>query len=551
MSDDFVFRSVRRPDRRRRTVAWRLLKWAIVVAIVALVVVIGLLVRKAATALEPVDIQTLVLNDMDPDAPQDDVEGTSTTLVVGVDRRAVQPESIASSTADPRGAALALQVSLLQTSPAREGTVVINFPADLQVRPPGLLDIGTTRLDQVQALGGPDALVATIQDLTQMPIDHYVEIDLAGVVGVVDAVGGVDVCLDEVTLGPEPGASTEPASDAGTASPSPAAGAATVPGTAGPAGATASDGPAAATSGPADTASPADTTSPADTATSGGTPAATPDAAGTAPSSAPEAPADGQSAGCQLLDGAAAAGFLSSRADANQPLAVQRQRIAEQHYLIAQVLDRMRLTSVLRNPFRVNDELDALPEAVASDVDPGLRGMFEVAGDIADFDPDELIVRVVPSYRRSEGGDTLVYVDQATTLFQAVREGEDLTGVGVTTSDELGPEDVTVVVVNGVGTPGLAGSAQSYLSSRGFTVACAVNPSDLDPRADFDESQENVVLQYLASDAVLAELVVEALGSIPVEELEVEAMPPQPDNPECVFDDGPANVVMTVGSTWE
>ena len=70
-------------------------------------------------------------------------------------------------------------------------------------------------------------------------------------------------------------------------------------------------------------------------------------------------------------------------------------------------------------------------------------------------------------------------------------------------------------------------------------------------RSDFDDSQENVVLQYLASDAVLAELVVEALGSIPVEELEVEAMPPQPDNPECVFDDGPANVVMTVGSTWE
>lgn len=535
MSDDFVFRSVRRPDRRRRTLAWRLVKWAILVAVVALVVVIGLLVRKAATALEPVDIQTLVLNDMDPDAPQDDIEGTSTTLVVGVDRRAVQPESIASSTADPRGAALALQVSLLQTSPAREGTVVINFPADLQVRPPGLLDIGTTRLDQVQALGGPDALVATIQDLTQMPIDHYVEIDLAGVVGVVDAVGGVEVCLDEVTLGPEPGTSTEPASDAGTASPSPAAGEATVPGTASPDGA--SDSPTSS--------------SPADRATSAGTPAATPDAGGTGPSSAAEAPADGQSAGCQLLDGAAAAGFLSSRADANQPLAVQRQRIAEQHYLIARVLDRMRLTAVLTNPFRVNDQLDALQEAVASDVDPGLRGMFEVASDIADFDPDELIVRVVPSYRRSEGGDTLVYVDQATTLFQAVREGDDLTGVGVTTSDELGPEDVTVVVVNGVGTPGLAGSAQSYMSSRGFNVACAVNPSDLDPRADFDESQENVVLQYLASDAVLAELVVEALGSIPVEELEVEAMPPQPDNPECVFDNGPANVVMTVGSTWE
>ncbi len=537
MSDDSVFRSVRRPDRRRRTLAWRLLKWAIVVAVIALVVVVGLLVRKAATALEPVDIQTLVLNDMDPDAPQDVVEGTSTTLVVGVDRRAVQPESIASSTADPRGAALALQVSLVQTSPEREGTVVVNFPADLEVRPPGLLDIGTTRLDQVQALGGPDALVATIQDLTQMPIDHYVEVDLAGVVGVVDAVGGVEVCLDDVILGPEPGTvaateAVEPSSTAPSTAPADAAS-----GTAG----SPSPASAGASSATASPATPADSTPQADAATGSAT---------TAPTSGATA-LTGQSAGCQLLDGAAAAGFLSSRADANQPLEVQRQRIAEQHYLIGQVLDRMRLTAVLTNPFRVNDELDSLQQAVASDIDPGLRGMFEVAGDIADFDRDELIVRVVPSYRRSEGGETLVYVDQATTLFQAVRQGDDLTGVGITTSDELGPEDVTVVVVNGVGTPGLAGSAQSYLASRGFTVACAVNPSDLDPRAGFDESQENVVLQYLPSDRVLAELVIEALGSLPVEELEVEAMPPQPDNPECVFDEGGVNVVMTVGSAWE
>ena len=527
MSDNPVFRSVRRPDRRRRTAAGRVLKWTVVLVAVALVAIVVLLVQKAATALAPLELQTLVLNEIDPDAPVDEVDGTSTTLLVGVDRRAVQPAAIADSTADPRGPAAALMVALVQTSPQRDGTAVITFPTDLQVRPPGLLDIGTTRLDLVQGLGGPDALVATIQELTQMPIDDYVEIDLAGVVGVVDAVGGVEVCLDEVVLGPEPGtATTAPADPTPT---SPAAAATTTAAPSDPAATTASSTPA-----------PQDGTA---SATDGATASPSPSGA--------TGDQDGLSSGCQVLDGPAAAGFLSSRADANQPLPVQRQRIAEQHYLLSQVLERMRLTAVLANPLRVNDVLDSLQAAVASNVDPGLRGMFEVAADIADFDRSELLVRVVPSYRRSEGGDTLLYVDQATSLFQALRAGDDLAEVGGITSDEVGPEDVTVLVVNGVGTPGLAGSAQAYLANRGFEVACAVNPSDLDPRATFDPDQEAVVLQYLASDSVLAELVVEALGGLPLEDLVVETLPPLPDNPECVFPEDGVDVVMTVGSAWE
>jgi anionic cell wall polymer biosynthesis LytR-Cps2A-Psr (LCP) family protein len=518
VSDNPVFRSVRRPDRRRRTAAGRVLKWTAVLVVVALVATIVVLVQKAATALEPLELQSLVLNEIDPDAPVDEVEGTSTTLLVGVDRRAVQPAAIADSTADPRGPAAALMVALVQTSPRRDGTAVVTFPTDLQVRPPGLLDIGTTRLDLVQGLGGPDALVATIQELTQMPIDDYVEVDLAGVVGVVDAVGGVEVCLDEVVLGPEPGTATTPPADGATATPTPAA------------------------------TPTVSATTPATGDATDGAPVS-PDA-GTSPT-AGASDLEGLSAGCQVLDGPAAAGFLSSRADANQPLPVQRQRIAEQHYLLGQVLERMRLTAVLANPLRVNDVLDSLQAAVASNVDPGLRGMFEVAADIADFDRSELLVRVVPSYRRSEGGDTLLYVDQATTLFQALRAGDELAEVGGITSDEVGPEDVTILVVNGVGTPGLAGSAQSYLANRGFEVACAVNPSDLDPRATFDPDQEAVVLQYLASDSVLAELVVEALGSLPVEDLQVDALPPMPANPECVFPEDGVDVVMTVGSAWE
>lgn len=501
----------------------RLVKWLLVAVVVAVVAIVGVLVNKAAGAMDPVSLQTLVLNETDPDALVDEVEGTQVTLVVGVDRRAAPPTAIADATADPRGPAAARMIALVQTLPTRDGTTVVTFPLDLQVLPTGQPD--HVRLDRVQALAGPDALLATIQRLTGIRVDHYVEVDLDGVVDMVDAVGGVQVCLDEVMQAPAPTGSP-------TASPPTSA-------TATPTG-----------SPPAGSAAPTATT----TSPPSATPAATPSTVGgpaDATSTASPSAGDDVSRGCQVLDGAAAAGFLSSRSDPSQPVGIQRRRIAEQHYLLSRVLDRTRLSTVLFNPLRVNRVLDALDTAVVSDVDPGLRGMLDLADGITTFDRNELTVRVVPSYRRSEDGDTLLYPDQAAALFQALRSGQSLAEVGRVTGDEVGPEDVTVLVVNGVGTPGLAGDAATYLQSRGFRVACAVNPSDLDPRATFDDSQVDIVLQHRERSQVATELVATALGDLPASVQEVDQLPPMPANPECRFnEEGTVDVVMTVGTGY-
>lgn len=531
MSESPVFRSVRRPERRGRGLAARLAKWLIVLLLVAAVAIVGLLVHKAAGAMDPVSLQTLVLNETDPDALVDEVEGTQVTLVVGVDRRAVPPAAIADATADPRGPAAAQMISLVQTMPTRDGTAVVTFPLDLMVLPTGQPD--HVRLDRVQALAGPDALLATIQRLTGIRVDHYVEVDLAGVVDMVDAVGGVEVCLDEVMQAPAPTGSPS-ASEGGSATATPAR--------------------SSGTASPAPTTGTTSTPRTGATSTSSATPGVTPsagDGPADATSTASPSPRDGVSQGCQVLDGAAAAGFLSSRSDPSRPVGVQRRRIAEQHYLLSRVLDRTRLSTVLFNPLRVNRVLDALDTAVVSDVDPGLRGMLDMADGITTLDRNGLIVRVVPSYRRSEDGDTLLYPDQAAALFQALRSGESLAEVGRVTGDEVGPEDVNVLVVNGVGTPGLAGDAATYLQSRGFQVACAVNPSDMDPRATFDDSQVDIVLQHRERAQVATELVVTALGDLPVMVREVEQLPPMPANPECRFnEDGTVDVVMTVGTGY-
>ncbi|WNV82776.1 LCP family protein [Umezawaea sp. Da 62-37] len=46
---------------------------------------------------------------------------------------------------------------------------------------------------------GAKNLIATIQDLTGVTIDHYAEINLVGFYDITKAVGGVDVCLNEAT----------------------------------------------------------------------------------------------------------------------------------------------------------------------------------------------------------------------------------------------------------------------------------------------------------------------------------------------------------------
>jgi len=69
--------------------------------------------------------------------------------------------------------------------------VVVSFPRDLFVDVPGG---DSTRINAVYSQGGPQLLVATIEQNTGVRIDHYVEIGMGGVAGIVDAIGGIELC---------------------------------------------------------------------------------------------------------------------------------------------------------------------------------------------------------------------------------------------------------------------------------------------------------------------------------------------------------------------
>ncbi len=83
---------------------------------------------------------------------------------------------------------------MLLYSPPSGEPALISLPRDSFVRIPGR---GKNKLNAAYAFGGPQLLIKTIEHNTGVRIDGYVEIGFGGFAGVVDAVGGVQVCPEK------------------------------------------------------------------------------------------------------------------------------------------------------------------------------------------------------------------------------------------------------------------------------------------------------------------------------------------------------------------
>jgi len=77
--------------------------------------------------------------------------------------------------------------------PANGGrAVLISLPRDSYVPIPGH---GWNKINAAYAFGGPVLLAKTVQNATGLQIQHYMGIGFGGLVNVVNAVGGVEMCL--------------------------------------------------------------------------------------------------------------------------------------------------------------------------------------------------------------------------------------------------------------------------------------------------------------------------------------------------------------------
>ncbi|MFA9446792.1 LCP family protein [Egicoccus sp. AB-alg6-2] len=76
----------------------------------------------------------------------------------------------------------------------RGDAALLAFPRDLLVR---RCDGSEGRINAAVQVDGPGCLVRTVSDLSGIPIHHYVEVTFGGFRDVVDAVDGVEMCLEE------------------------------------------------------------------------------------------------------------------------------------------------------------------------------------------------------------------------------------------------------------------------------------------------------------------------------------------------------------------
>ncbi|WP_084264980.1 LCP family protein [Actinomadura macra] len=92
---------------------------------------------------------------------------------------------------------------LLHLSPNRDQAVGISFPRDSMVKIPqcekekgGTVPAQFGMLNAAFAYAGPTCTWKTLESLTGIHIDHFVQIDFSGFKRMVDALGGVEICLD-------------------------------------------------------------------------------------------------------------------------------------------------------------------------------------------------------------------------------------------------------------------------------------------------------------------------------------------------------------------
>ncbi len=184
-------RAVARPPVLRRRRHW--LRWLALLLVALLVVVIGLGIYydgklKRSNALRSYSGRPAA------------TAGTN-WLVVGSDSRsnltAKQKQQLA--TGDAAGGRTDT-IMLVHTGSGP--TSLVSLPRDTYVPIAGH---GSNKLNAAYAIGGPALLTRTVEQLTRLRVDHFVELGFGGFAGMVDAVGGVRLCLPTALKDPKAG----------------------------------------------------------------------------------------------------------------------------------------------------------------------------------------------------------------------------------------------------------------------------------------------------------------------------------------------------------
>ena len=262
---------------------------------------------------------------------------------------------------------------LLLTLEGSRGAM-LSFPRDLFVP---RCDGTEGRINGAYGIGGPSCLVKTVSEVSDIPITNFLEVDFLGFHDIVEAVGGVRMCLKE------------PIKDR--------------------------------------------------------------DAHINLPK------------GCQRLNGKQSLGFVRVRKIDND-----LGRIERQQRFMKQLAKEIAQPSTVVNPVKLFSTGNAVGSALTADKGLGVSDLIALGRGGAAMGRTDFPQYAVPTTGASVGGAAVLSIidEEADPLFQSFRDGSVLDQVGA----DVTPQEVSLEVRNGAGTPGLAGAAAEELEKRGFTV---------------------------------------------------------------------------------
>ena len=159
------------------------------------IVVVALLAWAAFIVITPVHAWSQVTReDTTPTGKRPADADGHTYLLVGSDSRAglTAAERKALGVGGDAAGRRTDSIILVHTPSGSGKPVLISIPRDSYLPIPGH---GRNKVNAAFAIGGPKLLAKTLEQATGLPIDGYVEIGFGGFAGVVDSLGGVEVCV--------------------------------------------------------------------------------------------------------------------------------------------------------------------------------------------------------------------------------------------------------------------------------------------------------------------------------------------------------------------
>ncbi|MCA1780681.1 MAG: LCP family protein [Dermatophilaceae bacterium] len=176
------------------------MRWLLAALLVVAVGGLGVAYANLSGNIDTIDL----IQSVGTDRPTAVVDGPLNILVMGSDtRQGIGTDEYGTDTAE--GGAHSDTNLLVHLSADRRRAMVVSIPRDSMVPAPETCnDLRSTVADGVVRQwnmnynqGGPGCVIRTLEGNTDIRVDHFVVIDFAGFQEMVDALGGIEVCLPQ------------------------------------------------------------------------------------------------------------------------------------------------------------------------------------------------------------------------------------------------------------------------------------------------------------------------------------------------------------------